>query len=239
MQLTVNLSDSAEVAAALALLQTLDGSAAPVVAFGTATPDPAAVFQGGAVPAFAPGVAPLVGEVPPPLAPPAPSTANIAAGTPAIAVPPPPALSAPAIPTSGPALSVVSAPSAELDSAGVPWSPDLHAANKSKCKDGTWKARRGLTDAAAPAAPAATAPALAPAAPAVAYPADNHPTTYAQLMPRVTHAVTSGILPPAEMRVACEACGIASVVTLQEKPEFVPHVWAWLCQKYPALLTAQ
>lgn len=30
----------------------------------------------------------------------------------------------------------------ELDSAGNPWDPDKHSANKSKLKDGTWRLRR-------------------------------------------------------------------------------------------------
>lgn len=83
---------------------------------------------------------------------------------------------------------------------------------------------------AAPTIP--TAPPVAPLAPSVS--AD--PATFEQLMPRITAAVTAGIMPPTAVGAACAAHGVASVVTLQQSPQFVPLVWATLKQQYPALV---
>ena len=55
-------------------------------------------------------------------------------------------------------------------------------------------------------------------------------------MPRITAAVTAGIMPPTAVGAACAAHGVASVVTLQQSPQFVPLVWATLKQQYPALV---
>lgn len=77
----------------------------------------------------------------------------------------------------------------------------------------------------APAAPAATP------APSVA--AD--PTTFEQIMPRITAAVTSGSLPATAIGAACAAVGLPSVVALQTNPQYVPNVWAALKQQYPSL----
>ena len=88
----------------------------------------------------------------------------------------------------------------------------------------------------APAIP--TAPPVAPLAPAatVAPSVSADPATFEQLMPRITAAVTAGIMPPTAVGAACAAHGVASVVTLQQSPQFVPLVWATLKQQYPALV---
>lgn len=87
----------------------------------------------------------------------------------------------------------------------------------------------------APAIP--TAPPVAPLAPAatVAPSASADPTTFEQLMPRITAAVIAGIMPATAVGQACAAHGVASVVTLQQQPAFVPLVWATLKATYPAL----
>ena len=84
---------------------------------------------------------------------------------------------------------------------------------------------------AVPLAPVVGAANTIPAAPSIA--AD--PTTFEQLMPRITAAVTAGIMPPTAVGAACADHGVASVVTLQQSPQFVPLVWATLKQQYPAL----
>lgn len=96
--------------------------------------------------------------------------------------------------------------------------------------------------AAAPGVPPApvipTAPPVAPLAPAatVAPSVSADPATFEQLMPRITAAVTAGIMPPTAVGAACAAHDVASVVTLQQSPQFVPLVWATLRQQYPALV---
>lgn len=59
----------------------------------------------------------------------------------------------------------------EVDAAGVPYNPNIHSANRSKKKDGTWRLRRGLGDAEEstqqPLAPQTIVrPAVQPVAPA-------------------------------------------------------------------------
>lgn len=91
----------------------------------------------------------------------------------------------------------------------------------------------GVAAASAPFVPPA-AP-LAPAAPAAPL-ASADPTTFEQLMPRITAAVSTNVLPATAVGQACAHNGVASVVTLQQQPAFVPLVWATLKQMYPALL---
>lgn len=174
-------------------------------------------------------------------------------------------------------VGLAQAPAVELDSKGLPWDARIHASTKSKKKDGTWTALRGLNDAAKVAAieaelratvqgqqlgaivqaqgvaplPGNTAalqtmpPAQLPmtngpassgavAQPGVSLPAAD-PVTFEQLMPRVTQATISGILPPTALQQVCGALGLPSVVALQTNPAFVPHAWAQLKGAYPAL----
>lgn len=52
-------------------------------------------------------------------------------------------------------------PAVELDSAGQPWSAELHASSKAKISDGTWRKKRNTAEAApapVPMPPAAPAP---------------------------------------------------------------------------------
>ncbi len=163
----------------------------------------------------------------------------------------------------------------ELDSSGLPWDARIHASTKSKKKDGTWTALRGLNDdgkvkqieaelrataqgrqlgaivQAQSAAPLPGLPALAPVSAAASVPpgigslsvapatgaasVSPDPVTFEQLMPRVTQAAISGILPPTALQQVCGTLGLPSVVALQTNPAFVPHAWAQLIAAYPAL----
>lgn len=85
---------------------------------------------------------------------------------------------------------------------------------------------------------AAVAPPAVTAAPAIAPPATapaSEPTTFEQLMPRITAAVTAGLMPATAVGAACASQGLASVVMLQQSPQFVPLVWATLKQQYPGV----
>ena len=87
----------------------------------------------------------------------------------------------------------------------------------------------------APAAPVGasspTTTTLPPVAPAVS--AD--PADFTQLMPRISAAVAGGVLPATALNDACVANGLPSIVGLQQNPAYVPLVWAFLKQQYPAL----
>ncbi len=89
---------------------------------------------------------------------------------------------------------------------------------------------------AAPA-PLAIAPQAAPSLPVppVVPLASADPQTFEQIMPRISVAVAAGLLPPNAIQKACADSGLASVVSLQTSPQFVPFVWATLKQSYPAL----
>lgn len=82
-----------------------------------------------------------------------------------------------------------------------------------------------------------TAPPAAPSVPAapVAPPESASPTTFDQLMPRLTAAITSGVMPPAALQAACNALGVASIVALQANQSYVPLIWAALREQFPAL----
>ena len=204
--------------------------------------DPAVVFGGGAQPAD-----PLALSIPP----------IAAAGT---NVPPPPENSAPTTTTLGLASSVAGAASVELDSKGLPWDERIHAGSKGKLKDGNWRAKKEIDPATVAAVEAelyarvaasltqgpnggVMVPANIPLSPEIeavilggtAPAASSDPTTFEQLMPRITAAVTAGIIAPTAVGAACAAHGVASVVTLQTNPQFVPLVWATLKQQYPSL----
>lgn len=177
-------------------------------------------------------------------------------------------------------VGLAQAPAVELDSKGIPWDARIHASTKSKKKDGSWTALRGLNDdgkvkqieaelhasvaasqgaqlgaivqaqSATPlpgttAVPQTMPPAQLPvtngpaslgavAQPGVSLPSAD-PATFEQLMPRVTQATISGILPPTALQQVCGALGLPSVVALQTNPAFVPHAWAQLKATYPAL----
>jgi len=202
--------------------------------------DPAAVFGGVAV------AAPLAASIPP-----APVPSTIA--------PLPPANIAPITTTPGPASLGAGAASVvvERDNRGFAWDSRIHSSAKSKLTNGNWKVARGKApeyvaqveaELAASATPAAqgvppapvvpTAPQAVPLPPAamVAPSVNADPATFEQIMPRITTAVTSGIMPPTAIGEACVANGLASVVALQTAPHFVPLVWATLKQQFPALV---
>lgn len=115
--------------------------------------------------------------------------------------------------------------------------------------------RASLGAAPAPLAPVAAAAPLPPVAPIATTPAPaapvgaSSPTTttlppaapvvdpadFTQLMPRVSAAVAGGVLPATALNDACVANGLPSIVGLQQNPAYVPLVWAFLKQQYPAL----
>lgn len=79
------------------------------------------------------------------------------------------------------------------------------------------------------------APAIDPAAVFGGAAVASEPTTFEQLMPRITAAVTAGLMPATAVGAACASQGLASVVMLQQSPQFVPLVWATLKQQYPGV----
>jgi hypothetical protein len=242
MKLEINLDDRAEIAAAVPLLQLiLDGTTTPARAV---PPAPAPSIAAVPTPPNAPEAAPVSSTVafaPQPPAPPAPTAV---------------APSAPVAPTS-------LAPDVERDSKGLPWDERIHASTKSKLTSGEWKAKRnvdaalvatveaelravGANATATPAqvfggavapAPLPIAPPVAPLPPAapVAPLASAEPTTFEQLMPKISAAVIAKTLPPTALQEACAANGLASIVMLQQNAAFVPMVWATLRASHPAI----
>lgn len=65
--------------------------------------------------------------------------------------------------------------------------------------------------------------------------ASADPTTFEEMMPRVTAAVVAGQVQASALNTACTAVGLPGVVALQQNPAMVPHVWAALKATYPAL----
>ncbi len=67
------------------------------------------------------------------------------------------------------------------------------------------------------------------------HPAAIEPTTFEQLMTRVSPHVIAGTLPATALQTAVTQLGLASVVALQTSPQFVPNAWAVLKQAYPGV----
>lgn len=103
---------------------------------------------------------------------------------------------------------------------------------------GATAAATSIPTAPLPPAPPSASIAAMPSPVAVASPIDTPaaPTTFEQLMPRMTAAITTGVAPPTALVAACTALGLPSIVTLQQQPQFVPHVWAQLQATYPGLV---
>lgn len=217
--------------------------------------DPAAVFGASAplAPAGAPSIA---GAVPLPIAPEG-TTAITLTATPTAPVPPVPSVPPSAMPAAPPTANLAAA--VDLDKNGLPWDERIHAGSKAKIKDGSWRMKKevapelvasveaelrarvhslsnvpapGIASQPWPFPPAAPEVPAAPSAPAIP---TADPATFEQLMPRVTAAVTAGLIAPTAVNAACGAHGLASVVALQQSPQYVPLVWATLKQQNPAL----
>jgi len=80
----------------------------------------------------------------------------------------------------------------------------------------------------APSPPAQPAAPLAPAA----------PTTVLEFMPRITAAMASQLLPNEALNWACGQFGLANVMALNTRPEYVPAVWEKLRGAYPDFAAA-
>lgn len=259
MELKINLASREEIAAAVPLLQLiLEG--VPKTCSG-ACADPAAVF---AAPLPPSGVPSIAGAAPSPIAPEAP-TASLPpppallppVPNPAGVAPAPSAPVAPSTPAPGVELDSKGMPWDERIHASTKtklvsgeWKakrgvdPALVASVEAELRIRTTDVSVGYAPAPAPAAlgvpPAPVAPFVPPAAPlppaATGAPSVSaDPETFEQLMPRITAAVTQGILPPTAVTAACAGQGLASVVALQQQPQFVPLVWASLKASYPGL----
>lgn len=226
MELRINLADEAEINAAAALLQTILGAAKK----------PSAPCTVGAV------TSTIVLEDVPDFLPTQPSAESV------FAAPAPAPVCAPQM-AAAPSVPLV--PDVELDSAGMPWDPELHVSTKTKIADGTWKKKPqrspgatatpvALTAPAVPVPPAVPATPVAPVAPlAQAVPVmtpSEGPTTFEQAVPLITKAMVAGKVPATALSTACTDLGLPGVAALQQKPELVPLVWAHLQTKYPGAL---
>lgn len=152
-----------------------------------------------------------------------------------ITPPVPPAASTAPLPNTPP-------PEVDVDSKGVQWNAELHAGNKSKNKDGTWRAKRnasGATDdappppvppaAAAPVAPpvppAAVAAPVAPPAPAAAA---GDPTTAQEFTKAIMPLMQAGKVTAVQVAEACQMNNVPNLPALSATPAAVPAVWATL-----------
>lgn len=158
-------------------------------------------------------------------APQVPSAAHAFAPPPYLSAPPAPAPSAAPLPNTPP-------PAVEVDSKGVAWDAALHAGNKSKNKDGTWRARRNSGGAAddtpeAPPAPVAPVAVTPPAPPVVAAPVapSAAPATFQELMGRVMPAITGGKVTAAKITEVVNMAGVPNLPALAATPAAIPTVW--------------
>lgn len=85
-----------------------------------------------------------------------------------------------------------------------------------------------------PVAPSPPAPPVAPSAPA----GPSAPSTVVELMPRITSAMTAGLLPNAAIGWACGVVGLPNLMALNAAPDLVPKVWETLLGAYPEFAAA-
>lgn len=93
----------------------------------------------------------------------------------------------------------------------------------------------------APVAPVPPQPPVAvqpqpPVAPVAPVAPAGPPTTFEQLMPRITSAVTGGVIPNSALLQAVTAYQLPNIPALATRPDLVPTVWAYLQACYPALV---
>lgn len=158
---------------------------------------------------------------------------------------------APAEATSAAAAAAVAA-GAVLDSSGLPWDARIHASTKTKNKDETWKAARGVDPAmkaavetelraimAVPAPPPELDPAAAfpaptpdvPAPPVADVPAPPPPVTsnpFAEIMKKVVAKQAAGALNTEMTTALCVQLGLTGVKDLAARPDLIPAFEALL-----------
>ena len=207
-----------------------------------------------------PTAAQVFGGAVAPAAPPAPSTAAAAALPTAPVAPPaglplPPNAAQPPAPPLAPAAPVPAASAApanpagiEVDANGLPWDERIHAGGRAKNKDGTWRSKRGVNDAAKvkaieaelrqalaaglpqavpqpPAPPAAPPQPPAPVAPP-APPAAPAAETFASLMVKIQTRKAGGSLSDDQVAATLAQLGLSALGQLATRPDLVPAVGA-------------
>lgn len=157
-------------------------------------------------------------------------------------VPPAPPLAA--SPASVPTVPAA-APSAGVDSKGLPWDPRIHASTKVKNADGSWRQRRGLNDdallarveaelrqvmslprsPAPPVVPAVPAPPIVAAIPPIVI-GTAAPATFQEFMMAATMLVQQGKKTADSITVALQSIGLPNIMGLASRPDMLVDAWA-------------
>lgn len=228
------LAESAALPAAIPTGEQLDAMTAAAV-FGGQVPQPPAgvpsIVDAGALPTVPVVMPATTSTAPLPVpVPPAPTPASVAP---------------PAAPTTG-----SPAPGVELDTRGLPWDARIHARTKSKTANGQWKNARGIDaaevtrieaelrnlmaiPAAAPAVP--VPPPLVPAAPAIAPPSvpappappasgatAASPSSFPELMLRISGAQTQRQLNQTQVSAVVAKYALPGIAALTQRPDLIP-----------------
>lgn len=153
--------------------------------------------------------------------------------------------------------AIPAAAGVELDKNGLPWNEEIHSSSRKQNADGTWRMKKGVSDAkvaevtailrqnaAAPATPVAALP-TAPALPTVtqpgpvlpALPVAAAPSEYDQFLTFLTtHTISpqnpNGKLPAEFAAQVIEAYGIAGgIAGLAQRPDMVGAVRDYIAQQ--------
>jgi hypothetical protein len=140
----------------------------------------------------------------------------------------------------------------QVDARGLPWDARIHAGTKALNADGTWRAKRGVNDAAfvarieaelrqIMAAPAAAVPPMPapfitqeaaavgiPQVPqaAAAAPVGVHPLDFSGLMQKATQLMAAQKLTRDELEQCAQRCGLPSIVGAVQRVDLVPTISA-------------
>jgi hypothetical protein len=115
----------------------------------------------------------------------------------------------------------------ELDAAGEPWDPNLHASSKAKLKNGRWRLRRGgpaKPAADAPPPPAAPVVPPPPPAPAEVPPVPEGPT-FRTLVALIVAARNEDRLSDEKIAEIVTAAGAPDLQSLAAMPALIPAVY--------------
>lgn len=108
----------------------------------------------------------------------------------------------------------------ELDTMGMPWDEKIHAKNKSKNADGTWRLSRGAKgskekEIAIPIPPSEVDKLQI----------EEPQHTFLTLMQKITNAINEKKITPAQVAAIVQSFGIASPALASTRPDLIPQIF--------------
>lgn len=116
-----------------------------------------------------------------------------------------------------------------LDTNGIPWDARIHAATKTKCKDGSWKNKPGVDAALLASVTAELKGVQAIPTPTPPTATAAGPVTFAELIKALTPLLTSKRLTADQVNEQCQTHGLPNCNALAGRVDLIPTVWSQIC----------